>query len=399
MLRGLGWLRDAEWLTPKRALVYGLLLAVLPGAYLVAAVLRLWEATGLAPGGSDFVSFYTASSLVLQGETTAPWDVARHADAQGGIFGRDYFAFFYPPNFLLICWPLALLPYVPAVFVWLGATAAACIAALSGYRAAPWPAIAALVLLAPAAVQNVANGQNAFLVTALFAATGLVMDRRPWLAGMLLAVVAFKPQFGLLVLPALLAAGRWRVLAWGGVGAALLFGATVAAFGVAVWPAFLATMPAATTALAEGLVPLWQMQSVFASLRTLGFDDGAAYAGQAVVAAMAVIAVMAASRHRPGGRAEIAAMAAGAPLATPFVLAYDLTLLLLPAVWLCAEARRGGFLGWEKAGLVLILIAPGASIAAGLAWRFSLGPIPALVAFALVLRRIHTMARTHAAPA
>ena len=48
-------------------------------------------------------------------------DIAAHHAQQTAIFGRDtgYAAFFYPPIFLLVCLPLAVLPYLAALAAWL----------------------------------------------------------------------------------------------------------------------------------------------------------------------------------------------------------------------------------------------------------------------------------------
>ncbi|MBR0672037.1 glycosyltransferase family 87 protein [Neoroseomonas soli] len=387
----LSWIRDGHWLTGTRAALYGAVLALVPGFYLAVALQRMAGEAGRTPGTIDFSAFYAASSLALSGTPAVAWDRALHAAAHGTSVAGGYFPFLYPPTFLLLCLPLALLPFALSFFAWIGTTWAACVAALSAYRAAPWPAIALICTFAPVAVQNVANGQNGFLTTALFAAAGVTLDRRPALAGAILAVLSFKPQLGLLVLPALLSARRWRVLGLGTVAGALLVIASVAAFGTEPWRAFLAGMPTATHALDTGQVPMWQFQSVFGFLRTLGVDRGLAYVVQGVVTLAAVLLVAAVARRRPGGRAEIAAMAAGAPLATPYIFAYDLTLLLLPVVWLWSEARRAGFLPWEKTGLVFGVATPAASIGLGLAYGVSIGPVAALIVLALVIRRINRL--------
>jgi len=382
----LGWLREARWLTAGRAAALGALLGIVPALYVAAAVLRVVAPPG-PPGPTDFLSFHAASALALAGQPEAAWDPARHAAAQAAVVQAGYFAFFYPPIFLLICLPLALLSYPAAYLGWLAATGAACAAVLARYRAAPWPAVAALCVLAPAAVQNIANGQNAFLTTALLGAAGLALDRRPALAGACLATLAFKPQLGLLVLPALLAARRWRTLAWGVLAGLAWVAASGIVLGWESWRGFLASLPMAMTALEREDIGPAVLQSVFVSLRTLGVPMHAARMAQAAAAAAVILAVALAAARQPGGRAEVAAMAAGAPLATPFVLTYDMTLLLLPAIWLTAEGRRTGFLPWEKLGIAAVLLAPVATILAWQGLGVSAGPLAPGLTLLLVLRR------------
>jgi hypothetical protein len=384
------WLRDASWLTAERARLYLLAYAVCAVALLAetAAILAGWR--GGPPADADFLSFQAAARLALAGEPSAAWDRAAHAAAQTalqGIPGR-YFAFFYPPTFLLICVPLGLLPLLPAFAAWVAATWAGFLAALRGWLpGAGWPALLAAVL-SPAAVLNATHGQNAFLSAALLAVAGLAMDRRAALAGVALASLAFKPQLGLLVIPALIAARRWRVL-----GAAMLAGvawvvAAWLAFGLDAWLAFIERLPAAGQAIADGSLAVWKLQSVQAMARSLGAPVLAAQVLQAVAALAVVVAVVLAVRRRPGGMPEVALVAAAAPLATPFVLSYDLVLLLLPTAWVVAQARRDGFRAWEKTGLLAAWLLPGLSIGVGSATGVTIGAVAPAILVVLVLRRL-----------
>ena len=83
------------------------------------------------PLATDFSSFWTAARLALDGTPGLAWNPVAHAAAEHANFGsnagyvQDYYAFFYPPPFLLICLPLAFLPYSAALAVWITATGAA----------------------------------------------------------------------------------------------------------------------------------------------------------------------------------------------------------------------------------------------------------------------------------
>ena len=76
-----------------------------------------------------------------------------------------------------------------------------------------------------------------------------------------------------------------------------------------------------------------------------------------------------------------------APTITWNTHVYDMTLLLLPAIWLMAKGRVGGFLPWEKAGLVAMILLPALAIWLAGSFGLSLGPVAPLVALLLVLRR------------
>src|SRR5690606_32081673 len=64
-----------------------------------------------------------------------------------------------------------------------------------------------LAVAFPAVLINFGHGQNGFLSAALFGAALVVLPRRPVLAGLLFAALAYKPQFGIAIPFALLAAG------------------------------------------------------------------------------------------------------------------------------------------------------------------------------------------------
>jgi hypothetical protein len=205
-------LSRADWLTAQRARAWGwLLLAVtaLIAAGWIAASRGGLDPTG-KPLGTDFTSFWTASRLALAGSPQAAYDVAAHRAQQAALFGHDtgYAAFFYPPMFLLLCLPLAGLPYLAALAAWLVATGA-----LYWRMARAWlsQAFGAMPIFAfPAVLSNVGHGQNGFLSAALFGAGALWLERRPILAGICLGALVYKPHLGVMIPVALLIFGRWK---------------------------------------------------------------------------------------------------------------------------------------------------------------------------------------------
>lgn len=98
------------------------------------------------------------------------------------------------------------------------------------------------------------------------------------------------------------------------------------------------------------------------------------------MAAMGVLAWTA--RRRPGGEAEGALLVTATLLCTPFLLDYDLVCLALPLAWVFAQARRTGWLEWEKLVLLAGFVLPlGSRLLAGSAGL----PVAPLVLVALLL--------------
>lgn len=383
-------LRDAAWMTPERARLYGLAGAVLSLA-LAGGFLRVvmgWE--GSVPGDVDFIAFYAAARLALEGAGAGVWNPDLQVAMREAVLGAPtrIYTFLHPPTFLLLVLPFGLMPYFAALASWVAGTGIAFLAALRAWGVGRAGLLAAL--LSPASVINAAHGQTGFLTAALLALAGLGIGARPWLAGLAFALLATKPQLGLLVIPTLLAARRWRETGWGAAFLGLHVLASVLAFGPRAWQDFVALGLAYQEVVRAGSLEPWKLQSVAAFATTAGLGGAAAAAVQAVAAVIAVAAAMAVLRRRPGGFAEAAAIAAGLPLVTPYILMYDLVVLLVPMAWVLAEARRTGFLPWEKTVLLLALLAPGAALAAGLAAGVSVAAPVAAALFAVVLRRIRS---------
>jgi hypothetical protein len=235
--QALRWLSAADWLDAARARAWRNVLLVLSALAIVVwcALSRHGVDVTGKPLGTDFASFYAASRLTLSGHPAAAYDVASHHAAQSAIFSRDlgYAAFFYPPLFLLICAPLGLLPYLASLAVWLGATGAAFLAAMRGWLGEGFGLAA--VLAFPALLLNLGHGQNAFLSAALLGAGALALNPRPILAGVALGLLAYKPQLGLMIPVALIAARRWTTLAAAAATVLLMAAASLALFGVETW--------------------------------------------------------------------------------------------------------------------------------------------------------------------
>lgn len=245
-----------------------------------------------------------------------------------------------------------------------------------------------LALAFPAVFVNLGHGHNGFLTAALLAAALLALDRRPLLAGMLFACLAYKPQFGLLIPLLLAASGRWRTFAAAAATLAVLALAVTLAFGPEVWRAFLASTAFTREVVLEAGDTGWhKMQSVFAWVRMWGGPLALAY----IVQAAMTVAVAAASVWLWRGNAAFPLKAAGlligAVLATPYSLDYDLMLLAPAIAFLVADGLARGFAPWEKSTLAALWIVPLIARAVAEATLIPLAVPLMLVIFVLVIRR------------
>ncbi|HLY54159.1 MAG TPA: glycosyltransferase family 87 protein [Stellaceae bacterium] len=370
----LGALRSGAWLRPGRVRAYCrifLLMDVLAVILLAATAsgpLDQWQ----RPLGTDFISFYAAGRLAASDRPADAYSPERHeaAEREVGAFAPDlYYAFYYPPPFLLLCRLLAVPPYLVALALWIGGGAtlyALAIRAIPPDRAALLPALAF-----PACLLCAGHGQTAFLTAALFGGGTLLVDRRPGLAGGCFGLLCLKPHLALLVPVALIAGRRWRAAAAAAAVAASLALAATLAFGTDIWPAYAKIVPEAQAGFAAGRVEFWKMASVFGAARLLGVGAGTAGLLQfaAAVAAAVVVVILWSGRASAGLRN--AGLIAGSLAASPLLLDYDLVAVAVAVAWMCTDSRRFGFLEWEKSLLALLFVMPLISRPAG-----SLAPIP-----------------------
>lgn len=387
-------IRKAEWLEPGRVRGYLLLLALVDAGaaiFLLATAKDGVDANGFLIG-TDFISFWTSGRMLQAGANV--YDTAAHVAAQREFYAipGEYTAFFYPPGFLPFVWPLGLLPYFPALAVWLAATGAAFLMTVQAwFRALGLKGPAPLLVAAfPPIFVTLTHGQTAFLVAALLGGGMLLVERRPWLAGVLIGLATIKPQFGLLVPLALLASGQWRTIAAAGMTALALAGFAALAFGPEVWTDWLAITRTASTATADGNIGFAKMVSVFAGLSLLGVPAAAAMAVQGAVSLALAGAVVRAGWLRAFTPGLAALVLAGAPLATPFVLDYDMVLTAFPLAFLFARARETGFADWER--ITIAAVFAGAAFARPLTINLGVPIMPLLLAalFVLVFRRVRS---------
>ncbi len=284
--------------------------------------------------GADWVIFQAAARAFFSGELTHIYDQAWITNATNSQFA-DWLSqplpfplFPYPPVFLLLVLPFAKLPVALSLLLSQSAQFAALALALRKF--APGKATLYFLigaLLAPAASNNVLAGSNAVLVTALIVGGFALLKDRPLLAGALLGVVIFKPQFFPLLPLALLAGKEVRALAGMAASIAPLVLISAALFGPGLWLDWINVylhpqQVAGVNATDWG--HSWD-ESVSTCVALLGAPRWLANTAQALAALVAIVAVWRAFRLGHPGR--LAILLCAALLASPHVSNYDLLML------------------------------------------------------------------------
>ena len=395
-MRSISWMREAAWLDTERVHNYSRIFAVLYLAVALGWVSGILKPATSPPIGGDFLTVWASSDLALKGQAPSIYDFRAHYGAERramGIAGDDpkdfpyYFSWHYPPVFLVLTFYLSIFPYYVALGVWMSAT-------LAGYLAAAravllGPGFAWFALSFPAVLTNALHGQNGFLTAALMTGgLALAFNGRELAAGALIGALSYKPQFGVLVPFALAAAGMWRTFAWATVAVIMLAAISAVLFGVGVWVAFIDSLPATRDLMLAHGGPLWPTyQTMFGAVRLIGGSYPTAAMAQAAVSAVALAGVVSIWRGPAPAPVKGAALSAGALLATPFALDYDLVLLAPAIGWLAREGWVRGFLPYEKIVLLLAWVLPLVSRAIAELVGIPLAPAVILGVFWLAFRR------------
>jgi hypothetical protein len=227
----------------------------------------------------------------------------------------------------------------------------------------------------------------------------LLLRERPILAGILLGLMSYKPQFGLLLPIALIAGRQWSAFAAATCSTLALGVASWAVLGGEVWIAFWKNLPLVQEILAGGRLPWPKIPSVFVALRTLGLPQAGAYTGQAMVAVFVAVTIAWIWKAQPASRIAIAAVIAGTPLMSPYVFDYDLALLAIPIAILAWDGVTRGWLPGEREMLILAFFTPALVSAIAYTIALQIGPLFLILFFVMTLRRALCAERLAALPA
>jgi hypothetical protein len=381
--------RKRPW--PELALAALLLIASIgPVTY------DLWKAHGLmAPGraliGRDFLNCWAGAHLALQGRIAEIWSPA-YMQAVRGLIGLPVGThnFSYPPPLLLFIWPLGLLAYVPALLLWLAATGAAYVAAARPYVARaglPWWSAA----LVPGVFVNIWAGHHGFVLAALWLAAFASIEKRPALAGLLIALLTLKPHMGVLIPLVLLLRRQWKAVAVAAGGTLVLILLSGLAFGWGAWADYFTWTAKLQTdmLLRDKPIFFYFMPTAYVSVWLATKSFAAAVAAQLLVGAAAV-AILARAALSPIEWRELGFVTATATfLVLPYAFNYDMIVIgLAAAILLFGKGRR---LRW--AGRIVALFALGTPI---LVMGANYEAIP-LLPF-LLLASLWVQARAYAPP-
>ena len=385
------------------------------------AVIAPGKSPAIGRIGHDFLPFYAAGTFVRDGNPRAMYDLgAMRAREQqiardNGLARGDGFGpFWNPPFYALPFAPLAMMPFRPAMLTWLGINLAALVLATAslcrmlGTSAADWHTwglVPLLLLASSPLLLAFTHGQNTFCSLLLLTLATLAWRaRRGVMLGLVVGLLAYKPQLAALVGVIALIDLGWKVALGAAVSGGVLILTSVFAM-PGILETYAAALPKTLHFMQVEHAYTWERHvTLKAFWRLLVQGYAAGDAGIAVTlfttlsaAVFGITLFVAAFRRRMQGSAGnpdrlIGATIATMPLVMPFYFDYDLLLLAIPAVLIAREGQAGRRLVSCWCALYLCLI-----VNPDVAERSRVNlavPLLAMIAWTLLARALRRRAET-----
>lgn len=290
----------------------------------------------------DFVNYWMSGRMARAGDIANLFPMDQYVEALNTAFPgqiNEPRNWSYPPHFILLCLPFSFPPYPAAYLLFMAAGLVfwsfACVKAVNYFSPMTRisPLVKVLILLLPFIALQFLVGQNGFIFGGAFLLALVYRHDKPWVTGLMLAILTMKPHLGLLWPFLLIFERNWRAILWGAGFTSVLILSSIAAFGWASWQWFftLTFEIQNDVAFEWSGVFLHMMPSWFAALRAFGIDGHVAiFVHLLIMAPLLAAAVWAMTRTDRFGRTLLIITATYTVL--PYLFNYDIGPLLLLAV-------------------------------------------------------------------
>lgn len=298
----------------------------------------------------DYPAFFVGAQAGISGSAEGLYDPESMQSALGTQTGLLWL---YPPTMLILLAPLGLLPF------WALKLIIVPLMLLIIFGLCRWAAgsrlIGILGIVSPASFAILHTGQIAALFALLFAG-GLVNSRdRPVLSGLCLGLLTIKPQYGLLVIPFLIAMKAWKAMGWAAVVAFAIAGLSVLIYGLSAWIDFFASIREGAHAefvASSGHPGRYTAADALMALGLESFPSVLVYGGLLTLAGLAMF--------RLAGQVSTRTLAAFTMLATaatsPYLLMYDFLFVHISVLVIAASVPR--ISAWHAVPLVALWFVP-----------------------------------------
>jgi len=278
--------------------------------------------------GSDFMNMWHFGKAALSDVPGLWYDNAlynAHLQTHIADYPEQYLS--YPPHVMLLAAPFGLMGYKTALAVFCS------LSALCYYYATRDIFKTGIMRLAlwvmPTIALTLVAGQLSVLLAAAFIVIFRTLDSRPWIAGLLIALMTVKPQIGFIFPVFLLATGRYKVFGFASLFSVIFIGSSVAIYGVSVWEMFLQTRIGEQMELLLHIHPMTRgwMPSVAVNAGIAGFGPQAMGVIHIAAALMAIGFMIWGVRQTGDKFLQYALFLTVSFVATPYLMIYDTVIL------------------------------------------------------------------------
>ena len=304
--------------------------------------------------GRDFLNFWHYGLAAWGDDPVRHYDLSFYnAVLDRLIAGYDYpdQNWSYPPHYMLLAAPFGLVGYNVALAIYT-------VLGLALY----WRVVVRdledgeqrIALFAmPTVAVFLLCGQVSALLAVAFVAVYKLADRRPVVAGLIIALLTVKPQIGLLIPLFLIMTCRWRVFAAAAIGTLAFVGLSIAIHGVDIWRHYFTESIAvqSTTLTQSNFIVMGLMPTIFVDMIMIGAGKQVAGAAQALVALGAIWMMWRVARSSSDRFLQFSALLAASFVFTPYLMSYDTLVLGWVMLGLLARAEVN-----FRQGLVFCLV-------------------------------------------
>ncbi|RQH08375.1 glycosyltransferase family 87 protein [Paraburkholderia dinghuensis] len=341
--------------------------------------------------GIDFAIFWSAARVAMVHGAASVFSPQWMLPTEVALGLDQYSVWPYPPTFLLAVLPFGLLRFGAALMLYsllgvllYGAVLAHFVRRLDRAWLPP-------LLAFPGIAIAIGLGQNSLFTVAAAGAALALIETDAGLAGLCIAMLAIKPQFGVLFPLALVCGRHWKVFGVSALCALAFVAISVVVFGLDAWSAFATFLPQFNTmAVTQGGSMMWPgMPTTFALGRSAGLSVNAAYLLHGLVAVPAVLAMAFLWAQRARFELRASSLIIATLLVQPYVMFYDLAWLILPLVLLIRDNRTSVLVRMEWVVIAAAWLAPAQALLSAYCRQY-LNILPAvMIALLVIVMRRH----------
>lgn len=350
--------------------------------------------------GFDFAIFWSAARVAMEHGAASVFSPQWMLPTELALGLDDYSLWPYPPTFLLAVLPLGRLPFGVALILYSVLGVLVYCAVLARFCRRLDRAYLPLLLAFPGVAIAIGLGQNSLFTIAAAGAALAMIEVEAGLAGVCIAMLAIKPQLGVLFPLALVCGRQWKVISVSALCTLAFAGASVLVLGQDSWHAFVTFLPKfSRMAVEQGGRMMWPgMPTIFALGRSIGLSVNASYMLHGVVAVPAAFAMAFLWAQRARFELRAASLIVATLLMQPYIMFYDLVWLILPIVLLMRDDRMSALGRMEWVVVAAAWVAPAQALLCAYLHRY-FNIIPAVMIALLVIMVRRHLATTAVVPA